>query len=133
MDFGIFLEQTRRGNDQDAAFREMFALVDAGEAWGLDIVWLPGMMIKPPASRRAAPDGELGRIAPQAPPRGDGRAAPPPEPSAARGRRGHRPRPPEPGAVRLRDRPQRLAARLRRPRRAVRGKPGTLLRSAGHH
>ena len=50
MDFGIFLEQTRRGNDQDAAFREMFALIDAGEAWGLDIVWLAEMMMNPARS-----------------------------------------------------------------------------------
>ena len=55
MGFGIFLEQTRRGNDQDAAFREMFSLIDAGEAWGLDIVWLAEMMMNPARSVLAAP------------------------------------------------------------------------------
>jgi alkanesulfonate monooxygenase SsuD/methylene tetrahydromethanopterin reductase-like flavin-dependent oxidoreductase (luciferase family) len=55
MDFGIFLEQTRRGNDQDEAFREMFALADASEAWGLDIVWLAEMMINPARSVLSAP------------------------------------------------------------------------------
>jgi alkanesulfonate monooxygenase SsuD/methylene tetrahydromethanopterin reductase-like flavin-dependent oxidoreductase (luciferase family) len=55
MDFGIFLEQTRRGNNQDDAFREMFALIDAGEAWGLDIVWLAEMMMNPARSVLAAP------------------------------------------------------------------------------
>jgi alkanesulfonate monooxygenase SsuD/methylene tetrahydromethanopterin reductase-like flavin-dependent oxidoreductase (luciferase family) len=55
MDFGIFMEQTRRGNNQDDAFREMFALIDAGEAWGLDIVWLAEMMMNPARSVLAAP------------------------------------------------------------------------------
>jgi alkanesulfonate monooxygenase SsuD/methylene tetrahydromethanopterin reductase-like flavin-dependent oxidoreductase (luciferase family) len=55
MDFGIFLEQTRRGNNQDEAFREMFALADASEAWGLDIVWLAEMMINPARSVLSAP------------------------------------------------------------------------------
>src|SRR5438552_16211490 len=55
MDFGIVLGQTRRGNNQDDAFREMFALIDAGEAWGLDIVWLAEMMLNPARSVLAAP------------------------------------------------------------------------------
>ena len=29
MDFGIFLEQMRRGNTKDDAFREMFALAES--------------------------------------------------------------------------------------------------------
>ena len=55
MDFGLFLEQTRRGNDQEDAFREMFSLIDAGEAWGLDIVWLAEMMLNPNRSVLSGP------------------------------------------------------------------------------
>src|SRR5215510_8132514 len=55
MDFGIFLEQTRRGVDQDGAFKDMFDLVDAAEAWGLDIVWLAEMMVNPARSILSAP------------------------------------------------------------------------------
>jgi alkanesulfonate monooxygenase SsuD/methylene tetrahydromethanopterin reductase-like flavin-dependent oxidoreductase (luciferase family) len=55
MDFGIFLEQMRRGNTQEDAFREMFALADASEAWGLDIVWLAEMMVNPARSVLSAP------------------------------------------------------------------------------
>jgi alkanesulfonate monooxygenase SsuD/methylene tetrahydromethanopterin reductase-like flavin-dependent oxidoreductase (luciferase family) len=55
MDFGIFLEQMRRGNTQDDAFREMFALAEASEAWGLDIVWLAEMMVNPARSVLSAP------------------------------------------------------------------------------
>jgi hypothetical protein len=29
MDFGVFVEQIRRGNSQSDAFRELFELVDA--------------------------------------------------------------------------------------------------------
>ena len=55
MDFGIFLEQTRRGTGQADAFLEMFELVDAAEAWGLDIVWLAEMLINPARSVLSAP------------------------------------------------------------------------------
>src|SRR5438093_4294038 len=55
MDFGIFLEQTRRGTSQAEAFREMFEQVDAAEAWGLDIVWLAEMLINPARSVLSAP------------------------------------------------------------------------------
>ena len=55
MDFGIFLEQTRRGTDQDGAFREMFALVDAAEEWGLGVVWLAEMLVNPARSVLSAP------------------------------------------------------------------------------
>ncbi len=55
MDFGIFLEQTRRGAGQADAFREMFELVDAAEAWGLDIVWLAEMLVNPARSVLSAP------------------------------------------------------------------------------
>jgi alkanesulfonate monooxygenase SsuD/methylene tetrahydromethanopterin reductase-like flavin-dependent oxidoreductase (luciferase family) len=55
MDFGIFLEQMRRGVSQTEAFNEMFALVDAAEAWGLDVVWLAEMMVNPARSVLSAP------------------------------------------------------------------------------
>ena len=55
MDFGVFLEQMRRGTSQADAFREMFELVDAAEAWGLDIVWLAEMLVNPARSVLSAP------------------------------------------------------------------------------
>jgi alkanesulfonate monooxygenase SsuD/methylene tetrahydromethanopterin reductase-like flavin-dependent oxidoreductase (luciferase family) len=55
MDFGVFLEQTRRGVNQEDAFREMFEVVDAAERWGLDVVWLAEMMINPARSVLSAP------------------------------------------------------------------------------
>ena len=55
MDFGIFLEQTRRGVDQPNAFREMFAMAEAGESWGLDIVWLAEMLFNPARSVLSGP------------------------------------------------------------------------------
>ena len=55
MDFGIFVEQMRRGNNQDDAFREMFALAEAAESWGLDVMWLAEMMINPARSVLSAP------------------------------------------------------------------------------
>jgi len=55
MDFGIFLEQTRRGADQVQAFQDMFDLSDAAEAWGLDIVWLAEMLVNPARSVLSAP------------------------------------------------------------------------------
>src|SRR5437867_5643824 len=47
MEFGLFAEQTRRGANQDDAFQEMFALVDAAESWGLDVFWLAEMLVNP--------------------------------------------------------------------------------------
>jgi alkanesulfonate monooxygenase SsuD/methylene tetrahydromethanopterin reductase-like flavin-dependent oxidoreductase (luciferase family) len=55
MDFGIFVEQMRDGNSQEGAFREIFALADSGEAWGLDIVWLAEMLVNPARSVLSAP------------------------------------------------------------------------------
>jgi alkanesulfonate monooxygenase SsuD/methylene tetrahydromethanopterin reductase-like flavin-dependent oxidoreductase (luciferase family) len=55
MDFGIFLEQMRRGNTQEEAFREMFSLAENAETWGLDIVWLAEMMVNPARSILSAP------------------------------------------------------------------------------
>jgi len=55
MEFGVFAEQMRRGAGQEESFREMFELVDAGEAWGLDVFWLAEMLINPTRSVLAAP------------------------------------------------------------------------------
>src|SRR5437763_8040597 len=55
MDFGIFTEQIRRGSSQGDAFREMFALVDAAEAWGLDVFWVAEMLLNPARSVLSAP------------------------------------------------------------------------------
>jgi alkanesulfonate monooxygenase SsuD/methylene tetrahydromethanopterin reductase-like flavin-dependent oxidoreductase (luciferase family) len=55
MDFGIFLEQTRRGANQEQAFQDMFDLADSAEAWGLDIVWLAEMLVNPARSVLSAP------------------------------------------------------------------------------
>jgi alkanesulfonate monooxygenase SsuD/methylene tetrahydromethanopterin reductase-like flavin-dependent oxidoreductase (luciferase family) len=55
MEFGVFAEQMRRGAGQEESFREMFELVDAGEAWGLDVFWLAEMLINPTRSVLSAP------------------------------------------------------------------------------
>jgi alkanesulfonate monooxygenase SsuD/methylene tetrahydromethanopterin reductase-like flavin-dependent oxidoreductase (luciferase family) len=55
MDFGVFVEQMRRGVDQPEAFQEIAQIVDAAEAWGLDIVWLAEMMVNPARSILSAP------------------------------------------------------------------------------
>src|SRR5437660_3568340 len=55
MEFGLFAEQTRRGASQDDAFRKMFALVDASEAWGLVVFWLAEMLINPTRSVLSGP------------------------------------------------------------------------------
>jgi len=55
MDFGVFVEQIRRGATQDEAFRELFEVVDAAEVWGLDVVWLAEMLVNPARSVLSAP------------------------------------------------------------------------------
>ena len=56
MDFGVFMEfETREGSSQAAAFEEGFGLVDAAEAWGLDIAWLGEMHFTPARSVLSAP------------------------------------------------------------------------------
>jgi alkanesulfonate monooxygenase SsuD/methylene tetrahydromethanopterin reductase-like flavin-dependent oxidoreductase (luciferase family) len=55
MDFGIFLEQTRRGASQAQAFRDMLEVADAAEAWRLDVVWLAEMLVNPARSVLSAP------------------------------------------------------------------------------
>src|SRR5205809_2716866 len=55
MDFGIFTEQIRRGSSQGDWFQDLLELADAGEAWGLDVVWLAEMLVNPARSVLSAP------------------------------------------------------------------------------
>lgn len=55
MEFGLFAEQTRSGANQEEAFREMFDLADASEAWGLDVFWVAEMLLNPARSVLSAP------------------------------------------------------------------------------
>ncbi len=55
MDFGVFMEQIRRGSSPEDAFRELSEVVDAAEAWGLDVVWLAEMLVNPARSALSAP------------------------------------------------------------------------------
>ena len=55
MDFGIFMEFEIRAANQPGAFQEGFRLVDAAEAWGLDIAWLGEMHFTPARSVLSAP------------------------------------------------------------------------------
>ena len=55
MDFGIFTEQIRRGSTQGDWFRELLELADAGEEWGLDVVWMAEMLVNPARSALSAP------------------------------------------------------------------------------
>jgi len=55
MDFGIFTEQIRRGSSQGEWFNELLELADAGEQWGLDVVWLAEMLVNPARSVLSAP------------------------------------------------------------------------------
>ena len=135
MDFGMFVEQMRRGTSQADSFREMFEFVDAAEAWGLDVVWLAEMLVNPDRSVLSAPLLVASWIVARTRRLRVGTAVqllPLNHPAARRGR-GHHARSSEPGPVRLRHRPQRRASRLRRARRPLRGEPGALLRGAGDH
>ena len=90
MDFGIFTEQIRRGSSQGEWFRELLELADAGEEWGLDVVWLAEMLVEPGAVGivGASSGGELDRRADPSPPCGDGGATATAEsPSASPARR----------------------------------------------
>jgi len=55
MNFGVFVEQIRRGTNQVDAFGEMFELVDAAERWGVDVFWVAEMMVNPERSVLSAP------------------------------------------------------------------------------
>ena len=50
MHFGIFVEEMRRGVDQVAAFRDVFALAEAADAWSIDCVWLGEIHFNPSRS-----------------------------------------------------------------------------------
>ena len=63
MDFGTFMEFEVRGAGPAAAFEEGFHLVDAAEAWGLDIVWLGEMHFTPARSVLSAPIAVASAIA----------------------------------------------------------------------
>jgi len=56
LEFGMFHEfQRRHGQTEAEAFRESFALVDAAEAGGLDVMWLAELHNAPERSVLAAP------------------------------------------------------------------------------
>jgi len=55
MKLGIFMEETRRGLDEAAAFHETLRVADAAEAWGLDGVWLGELHCLPGRSVFSAP------------------------------------------------------------------------------
>jgi alkanesulfonate monooxygenase SsuD/methylene tetrahydromethanopterin reductase-like flavin-dependent oxidoreductase (luciferase family) len=63
MDFGIFIEELRRGNDAPTWFQETFELVDAAEAWGLDGVWLGEIHFNPVRSVLSSPMALAGYLA----------------------------------------------------------------------
>ncbi len=119
MDFGLFAEQTRRGASQDDAFQEMFALVDASEAWGLDVFWLAEMLVNPARSVLSAPLLVASWIASRTKRLRVGTAV--------------QLLPLNHPLRRFRHRPQRLPARLRRTRRSLWREPGAVLRGARDH
>ena len=55
MHFGIFLEERRRGVSEGATLRETIDLADAGEAGGLDGVWLGEIHFNGNRSVQSAP------------------------------------------------------------------------------
>jgi alkanesulfonate monooxygenase SsuD/methylene tetrahydromethanopterin reductase-like flavin-dependent oxidoreductase (luciferase family) len=63
MEFGIFIEELRRGSTQPEWFEETYALVDAAEAWGLDGVWLGEIHFNPARSVLSSPTAVLGALA----------------------------------------------------------------------
>lgn len=56
MEFGIYHEfPSLDGLSDDVAFRDAFALVDAAEEWGLDVMWLAELHFDPARSVLSAP------------------------------------------------------------------------------
>jgi alkanesulfonate monooxygenase SsuD/methylene tetrahydromethanopterin reductase-like flavin-dependent oxidoreductase (luciferase family) len=55
MHVGIFVEERRRGTSEATAFAEALQLAEAGEAWGLDGVWLGEIHFNPSRSVQSAP------------------------------------------------------------------------------
>jgi alkanesulfonate monooxygenase SsuD/methylene tetrahydromethanopterin reductase-like flavin-dependent oxidoreductase (luciferase family) len=63
MDFGIFIEEMRRGSSAGEWFQESFDLVEASEAWGLDGVWLGEIHFNPVRSVLSSPMALTGYLA----------------------------------------------------------------------
>jgi alkanesulfonate monooxygenase SsuD/methylene tetrahydromethanopterin reductase-like flavin-dependent oxidoreductase (luciferase family) len=63
MEFGIFIEEMRRGSSAPEWFQESFDLVDASEAWGLDGVWLGEIHFNPIRSVLSSPVALSGYLA----------------------------------------------------------------------
>ena len=63
MEFGIFIEEMRRGSTAPDWFQESFDLVDASEAWGLDGVWLGEIHFNPVRSVLSSPVALTGYLA----------------------------------------------------------------------
>ena len=63
MDFGIFIEELRRGNDAATWYRETLDLVDAAEEWGLDEIWLGEIHFNPVRSVLSSPVALAGYLA----------------------------------------------------------------------
>jgi alkanesulfonate monooxygenase SsuD/methylene tetrahydromethanopterin reductase-like flavin-dependent oxidoreductase (luciferase family) len=56
MEFGVFHEfPSLDGRSDSDAFQQAFAIVDAAEAWGLDVVWLAELHFDPARSVLSAP------------------------------------------------------------------------------
>src|SRR5277367_2954330 len=56
MEFGVFHEfPSLTGQSDEAAFAEAFAIVDAAERWGLDVMWLAELHFDPSRSVLSAP------------------------------------------------------------------------------
>jgi alkanesulfonate monooxygenase SsuD/methylene tetrahydromethanopterin reductase-like flavin-dependent oxidoreductase (luciferase family) len=56
MEFGVFHEfPSLTGRPDSEAFEEAFAIVDAAEAWGLDVMWLAELHFDPTRSVLSAP------------------------------------------------------------------------------
>ena len=63
MEFGIFIEEKRRGTTATEWFDETFALVDAAESWGLDGIWLGEIHFNPVRSVLSSPTALMGNLA----------------------------------------------------------------------
>ena len=136
MEVGVFHEFPSLGGRPDAdAFQEAFAIVDAAERWGLDVMWLAELHFDPSRSVLSAPLCVASAIAGRTERIGIGiggaGAAAGQSASHRRGsgdRRSDQPRPAD-----FRRRPQWGGEDLRGLQRAVRAKPGPVRRNAGYH
>ncbi len=135
MHMGLFVEEMRQGATQPAAFRDVFELADRAEAWGDRLRVAGGDPLHAGAlgHLRLAAGGQRHRHPHPPAPRGDRRPGAAPEPPAAHRRGSRDRRSDQRGALRVRDRPQRRRAHLRRLRGVLRREPGPLPRGAGDH